>query len=31
MQLASRRWLLAHLVMALLCDDLSQDFLDAST
>lgn len=27
---ASRSWLLAHLVMALLCDDLSQDFLDAS-
>lgn len=26
---ASRSWLLAHLVMALLCDDLSQDFLEA--
>ena len=27
---ASRRWLTAHLIMALLCDDLSQDFLDSS-
>ncbi len=26
----SRSWLYAHLVLALLCDDLSQDFLDAS-
>lgn len=25
---ASRSWLYAHLIMALLCDDLSQDFLD---
>jgi hypothetical protein len=27
---ASRSWLTAHLIMALLCDDLSQDFLDSS-
>ena len=27
---ASRSWLYAHLIMALLCDDLTQDFLDAS-
>jgi hypothetical protein len=27
---ASRSWLLAHLVMALLCDDLSQEFLESS-
>jgi hypothetical protein len=27
---ASRSWLLAHLIMALLCDDLSQEFLDSS-
>lgn len=27
---ASRSWLYAHLIMALLCDDLSQEFLDAS-
>lgn len=26
----SRTWLYAHLVLALLCDDLSQDFLDSS-
>lgn len=25
---ASRSWLYSHLIMALLCDDLSQDFLD---
>ena len=25
---ASRSWLYAHLIMALLCDDLSQEFLD---
>jgi len=28
--LASRSWLLAHLVLALLCDDASQDFLESS-
>ena len=27
---ASRTWLYAHLILALLCDDLSQDFLDSS-
>jgi IS4 transposase len=27
---ASRCWLLAHLIMALLCDDLSQEFLGSS-
>jgi hypothetical protein len=27
---ASRSWLCAHLIMALLCDDLSQEFLDSS-
>lgn len=27
---ASRSWLYAHLILALLCDDLSQDFLAAS-
>ena len=27
---ASRSWLLSHLVMALLCDDLSQDFPESS-
>jgi hypothetical protein len=27
---ASRCWLLAHLIVALLCDDLSQEFLDSS-
>jgi hypothetical protein len=27
---ASRSWLLSHLIMALLCDDLSQEFLDSS-
>lgn len=27
---ASQTWLYAHLVLALLCDDLSQDFLDSS-
>ena len=26
----SRSWLYAHLIMALLCDDLSQDFLESS-
>jgi IS4 transposase len=26
----SRSWLHAHLVLALLCDDLSQDFLESS-
>ena len=26
----SRSWLHAHLILALLCDDLSQDFLDSS-
>jgi hypothetical protein len=26
----SRSWLYAHLILALLCDDLSQDFLEAS-
>jgi len=26
----SRSWLQAHLILALLCDDLSQDFLDSS-
>jgi hypothetical protein len=27
---ASRSWLCAHLIMALLCDDLSQEFLESS-
>lgn len=27
---ASRSWLLAHLIMALLCDDISQEFLGSS-
>lgn len=27
---ASRSWLIAHLIMALLCDDISQEFLDSS-
>jgi Transposase DDE domain len=27
---ASRSWLAAHLIMALLCDDISQEFLDSS-
>jgi Transposase DDE domain len=27
---ASRSWLIAHLILALLCDDLSQDFLASS-
>jgi hypothetical protein len=27
---ASRSWLISHLIMALLCDDLSQEFLDSS-
>jgi hypothetical protein len=27
---ASRSWLTTHLIMALLCDDLSQEFLDSS-
>ena len=27
---ASRSWLLAHLVLALLCDDMTQDFLESS-
>ncbi len=27
---ASRSWLTAHLIMALLCDEASQEFLDAS-
>jgi hypothetical protein len=27
---ASRSWLTAHLILALLCDDLSQEFLEAS-
>jgi hypothetical protein len=27
---ASRSWLTAHLIMALLCDDISQEFLDTS-
>jgi len=27
---ASRSWLTAHLILALLCDDLSQDFLESS-
>src|SRR3954454_1007087 len=27
---ASRSWLTAHLILALLCDDLSQEFLDSS-
>lgn len=26
----SRSWLLAHLILALLCDDISQDFLESS-
>jgi hypothetical protein len=25
-----RSWLYAHLILALLCDDLSQDFLESS-
>jgi hypothetical protein len=29
-QRGSRSWLYAHLILALLCDDLSQDFLDSS-
>jgi hypothetical protein len=29
-QPTSRSWLYAHLILALLCDDLSQDFLDSS-
>jgi IS4 transposase len=29
-ELTSRSWLYAHLILALLCDDLSQDFLEAS-
>jgi IS4 transposase len=27
---ASRSWLTAHLIMALLCDDISQEFLESS-
>ncbi len=27
---ASRSWLYPHLIMALLCDDLSQEFLESS-
>ena len=27
---ASRSWLYAHLILALLCDDLSQEFLESS-
>ena len=27
---ASRSWLTAHLILALLCDDLGQDFLASS-
>ena len=27
---ASRSWLYAHLILALLCDDISQEFLAAS-
>jgi hypothetical protein len=27
---ASRSWLISHLILALLCDDLSQDFLESS-
>jgi len=27
---ASRSWLLAHLILALLCDDISQEFLESS-
>jgi len=27
---ASRSWLLSHLIMALLCDDISQEFLESS-
>ena len=27
---ASRSWLTAHLIMALFCDDISQEFLDSS-
>ena len=27
---ASRSWLIAHLIMALLCDDISQEFLESS-
>jgi IS4 transposase len=26
----SRSWLYAHLILALLCDDVSQDFLESS-
>ena len=29
-ELGSRSWLYAHLILALLCDDLSQDFLESS-
>jgi len=29
-ELGSRSWLHAHLILALLCDDLSQDFLESS-
>jgi hypothetical protein len=29
-ELGSRSWLNAHLILALLCDDLSQDFLESS-
>ena len=27
---ASRSWLFSHLILALLCDDLSQEFLESS-
>jgi IS4 transposase len=27
---ASRSWLYAHLILALLCDEISQEFLDSS-
>jgi hypothetical protein len=27
---ASRSWLTAHLIMALWCDDISQEFLESS-
>ena len=27
---ASRSWLYAHLILALLCDDLTQEFLESS-
>lgn len=27
---ASRSWLLAHLILALVCDDISQEFLESS-